>query len=41
VPTAENKLEYSRQHLHKSCHRWPRSKLPLASSHSSSVRTLA
>jgi hypothetical protein len=41
VPTAENKLEHSQQHLHKSCDRWRRSKLPLASSQSSSERTLA
>jgi CRP-like cAMP-binding protein len=41
VPTAENKLEHSRQHLHKSCDPWRRSKLPLASSHSNSQRTLA
>ena len=41
VPTAEKELEHSQQQLHKSCARWRRSQLPLASSHSSRERTLA
>jgi len=40
VPAAKDKLE-NRQQLHKSCARWRRSQLPLASNHSSSERTLA
>jgi hypothetical protein len=41
VPAAENKLEHSQQEFHKSCARWRRSQLPLASSQSSRERTLA
>jgi hypothetical protein len=40
VPASENELEKPWQ-FHKSCARWRRSQLPLASSHSSRVRTLA
>jgi len=37
---AKNKLEYVEPGLHKSCARWRRSQLPLASSQSSRERTL-
>jgi hypothetical protein len=40
VAAAENKLEYAKEQFHKSCARWRRSQLPLASNHSSSDRTL-
>jgi len=40
VPTAKDELK-NRQQFHKSCARWRRSQLPLASSHSSRERTLA
>jgi hypothetical protein len=36
VAAAKNKLEDVQQEFHKSCARWRRSQLPLASSHSSS-----
>jgi hypothetical protein len=35
MPAAKNKLEDVQQEFHKSCARWRRSQLPLASSHSS------
>ncbi len=41
VAAAKNKLEDSEKQFHKSCARWRRSQLPLASNHSSSERTLA
>ena len=41
VPAAKDKLENPQQRFHQSCARWRRSQLPLASSHSSSERTLA
>ncbi len=41
VAAAENKLEDTEEQIHKSCARWRRSQLPLASNHSSSERTLA
>jgi hypothetical protein len=40
VPTAKDELK-NWQQFHKSCARWRRSQLPLASNHSSSERTLA
>ena len=41
VAATENKLEDCEKQFHKSCARWRRSQLPLASNHSSSERTLA
>jgi hypothetical protein len=41
MPAAKNKLEDTQEKVHKSCARWRRSQLPLASSHSSRERTLA
>jgi hypothetical protein len=41
VPATKNKLENTQEQFHKSCARWRRSELPLASSHSSRDRTLA
>jgi len=40
MPAAKDELE-NRQQFHRSCARWRRSQLPLASNHSSSERTLA
>jgi hypothetical protein len=40
VSAAENKLEHSQQEFHKSCARWRRSQLPLASSQHNRDRTL-
>jgi hypothetical protein len=40
MPATEDELN-NRQHFHKSCARWRRSQLPLASSQSSRERTLA
>jgi len=41
VATPKNKLVDTQEQFHKSCARWRRSELPLASSHSSRERTLA
>ena len=41
VTATKNKLKDTQEQLHKSCARWRRSELPLASSHSSRERTLA
>jgi len=41
MPAAKNELIDIQQEFHKSCARWRRSQLPLASNHSSSERTLA
>src|SRR5260370_36167368 len=41
VPAAKNKLKDTQEQSHKSCARWRRSELPLASNHSSRDRTLA
>ena len=40
VAASKNKLEDTQEKVHKSCARWRRSQLPLASSHSSRERTL-
>lgn len=41
VAASKNELEDTQKHVHKSCARWRRSQLPLASSHSSRERILA
>src|SRR5579872_6055331 len=41
MPAAKKELEEMQEKFHKSCARWRRSQLPLASNHSSSDRTLA
>jgi hypothetical protein len=41
MPAAKKELEHTPEKFHKSCARCRRSQLPLASSHSSSERTLA
>jgi len=41
VAASKNKLEDTQEKVHKSCARWRRSQLPLASSQSSRDRTLA
>ena len=41
MPAAKKELEKTQEEFHKSCARWRRSQLPLASNHSKSERTLA
>lgn len=41
MPAAKEELEEEQEKFHKSCARWRRSQLPLASNHWSSERTLA